>query len=428
MHHSVTKRPSRVRRAVVLLALAGLAIAAFAMFPGGASAGAQPISLTVDVTGSGDGSMSGTADTSAGLISINCQKNGGIITGCGQNSLADNNGQVVVSLVATPGPTSEFTGWNVSGGGYYTDECGQQIECEITIYQAGAQVSVSANFTSSPTGFPLTVNRIGNAQASGSVFSNPPGISCSPSVQSPDCSALFASGTPVTLTATPATGTTFDSWGGACAIFGSNSTCIVSMTQARAVTATFSDQEFALSVSVTGVGGVVSNVQPGINCYSGTNTGCTANFAEGTVVQMTATAGPGMSFTGWSGGGCTGTGTCTVTVNGATSVQAAFAATEVQASVTGNKVTCTGPKQAKRQLKITIDAQQAIIVVIRLRNSAGVTVQKKRVVEEEADVYQITMNIGNGKANGKYTAQVTMTNDFGAQKVETRNVKLKTCK
>ena len=38
------------------------------------------------------------------------------------------------------------------------------------------------------------------------------------------------------------------------------------------------------------------------------------------------------------------------------------------------------------------------------------------------------MNIGNGKANGKYTAQVTMTNEFGAQKVETRNVKLKTCK
>ena len=43
MHDSVTKRPSRVRRAVVLLALAGLAVAAFAMFPGGASAGAQPI-------------------------------------------------------------------------------------------------------------------------------------------------------------------------------------------------------------------------------------------------------------------------------------------------------------------------------------------------------------------------------------------------
>ena len=119
--------------------------------------------LTVNVTGTGDGSISGTADTSAGLISINCQKNGGLITGCGQNSLADNNGQVVVSLTATPGPTSEFTGWNVSGGGYYTDECGQDIDCDITIYQAGAQVSVSANFTSSPTGFPLTVNRIGNA-------------------------------------------------------------------------------------------------------------------------------------------------------------------------------------------------------------------------------------------------------------------------
>ncbi len=92
-----------------------------------------------------------------------------------------------------------------------------------------------------------------------------------------------------------------------------------------------------------GVGGVVSNVQPGLNCYSGTNTGCTANFAEGTQVTLTATAGPGQSFTGWSGGGCSGTGTCVVTVNGALTVAAAFAATEVQASVTRSRVTCTGP-------------------------------------------------------------------------------------
>ena len=69
MHDSVIKRPSRVRRGRwYVLALAGLAVAAFAMFPGGASAGAQPISLTVNVTGSGDGSITGTADASDGLL------------------------------------------------------------------------------------------------------------------------------------------------------------------------------------------------------------------------------------------------------------------------------------------------------------------------------------------------------------------------
>ncbi len=64
-------------------------------------------------------------------------------------------------------------------------------------------------------------------------------------------------------------------------------------------------------------------------------------------------------------------------------------------------------------------------MVVRLRR-AGVTVQRKTVVEEEADVFQITMNIGNGKRHGRYTAQVTMTNEFGATKVQTRNVRLRT--
>ena len=137
-HHKARTRSARVRRAGILLALAGLAVAALAMFPSGASAGAQPISLTVNATGNGDGTISGTADTSAGIVNINCSKNGGIILGCGQTSLADNEGQVVVSLTATPGATSEFTGWSVSGGGYFTDECGQHVQCDITIYQAGA--------------------------------------------------------------------------------------------------------------------------------------------------------------------------------------------------------------------------------------------------------------------------------------------------
>ena len=259
------------------------------------------------------------------------------------------------------------------------------------------------------------------------MFSNPPGISCSPSVQSPDCSASFAANAVVTLTATEAQGTTFNGFTG-CGLVLAN-VCTVNMTAARHVTASFIDDEFALNVTIQGVGGVVSNIQPGLNCYSGTNTGCSANFAEGTQVTLTATAGPGETFTGWSGGGCSGTSTCVVTVNAATTVTAAFGVSEVQATVTGNKTTCTGPKAAKRQLKITIDAQQAITITIRLKNSSGVTVQKKGpIVEEEADVYIVTMTISNSKPNGKYQARVTMKNTFGATLVQDRNVKLKTCK
>jgi hypothetical protein len=77
------------------------------------------------------------------------------------------------------------------------------------------------------TGFALTVTEAGTG--SGSVSSSPAGISC-PST----CSANFTSGTVVTLTATPAAGSTFAGWSGAC-----TGTCSVTMTAAKAVKATF---------------------------------------------------------------------------------------------------------------------------------------------------------------------------------------------
>ena len=64
---------------------------------------------------------------------------------------------------------------------------------------------------------------------SGTVTSNPSGISC-PST----CSAAFHGGPQVTLTATPASGWTFSSWGGACSGTGS---CIVAMNAAQSASA-----------------------------------------------------------------------------------------------------------------------------------------------------------------------------------------------
>ena len=67
----------------------------------------------------------------------------------------------------------------------------------------------------------------------------------------------------------------------------------------------------------TGIGTVTGS---GINCGSV----CTNGYAPGTVVTLTATPASGSSFAGWSGGGCSGTGTCSVTMNASTSVTATF--------------------------------------------------------------------------------------------------------
>src|SRR5215510_9178532 len=86
----------------------------------------------------------------------------------------------------------------------------------------------------------------------------------------------------------------------------------------------------ALSVALAGTGsGVVISTQAGILC----GTTCSATYGSGTAVTLTATPATGSTFAGWSGGGCTGTGTCTVNVTSNTTVTAAFNAQPVSLTV-----------------------------------------------------------------------------------------------
>jgi phospholipase C len=96
------------------------------------------------------------------------------------------------------------------------------------------------------------------------------------------------------------------------------------VSAAASVTATFNTAASSgpqLTVALAGTGGgSVSSSPAGITCGST----CTANFASGTAVTLTATANTGSNFGGWSGGGCSGTSTCVVTLSSNTSVTATF--------------------------------------------------------------------------------------------------------
>ena len=97
-----------------------------------------------------------------------------------------------------------------------------------------AQAVIAGNYLSPfvpqvGTTMALTVATAGTG--SGTITSSPSGITCGAS-----CSASYTSGTSVTLTASPASGSSFAGWSGACT---GTATCTVAMTAARSVTATF---------------------------------------------------------------------------------------------------------------------------------------------------------------------------------------------
>ncbi len=81
------------------------------------------------------------------------------------------------------------------------------------------------------TNFTLSVKSIGF----GTVTSSPAGINCT--LVGTNCSVSLASGSSITLTAAPAAGVPWKGWGGDC--LGTSLTCVVNMSKAKSVTATF---------------------------------------------------------------------------------------------------------------------------------------------------------------------------------------------
>lgn len=242
--------------------------------------------LSVSLTGTGQGSV---VSNPAGI-------------NCGSTCSATFPPATQVTLTATAAANSTFVGW--SGA------CSNSTSTCVVSLSNSQQVTAMFNIVqSNPT---LSVSVSG----SGSVSSNPSGISC-PST----CTAGFKSGTQIALTATPASGSYFVGWtGGSCS--GSNPTCNLTLTASQQVTATFNVTQSnpTLTVVVSG-SGLVTSSPAGISCP----TTCGASFKGGTQITLTEAPATGSYFTGWSGSGCSGTNpTCVLTLNSSEQVNAGF--------------------------------------------------------------------------------------------------------
>jgi len=162
---------------------------------------ATSFALTVTKAGSGSGTVTSAP---AGV-------------NCGSTCSANFSSGTSVTLSAAAASGSTFAGW--------TGACTGSSTCTVAMTAARA---VTATFNSS-TSFPLSVTKAGTG--SGTVTSSPAGVNCGAT-----CSANYATGTSVTLTAAASTGSAFAGWSGACSGTGG---CVLAMTVARNVTATF---------------------------------------------------------------------------------------------------------------------------------------------------------------------------------------------
>src|SRR5262249_43966381 len=240
-------------------------------FPGYAS---DPVSLTVNTAGTGSGTV--------------VRSNPGTLCGTSfcyphhDPNPAPNDPDAlsvpeIVILTATPASDSRFTSWNGA--------CTGTSPCTVSMTQ---DLSVTASFISQ---FTLTVVKAGTG--SGTVTSSPAGLNCDSICIA--TSTAFDQGTSVTLTASAANDSSFTGWSlEGCS---GTSTCTVSMIQARTVRATFTLQQFPLTVVKAGTGGgTVTSSPVGLNCGST----CSTPFDFGTSVTLTASAANDSSFTGWS--------------------------------------------------------------------------------------------------------------------------------
>ena len=227
---------------------------------------------------------------------------------CGATCTKSFTADTQVTLLATPAPGSQFSGW--SGA------CAGAGPCVVTT-SAAAAVTATFDVLPAPTIGSLDITPGGlPASATASIaVTGPGGFARTFSIRSGTGQSLsyVAPGQYDGMAADVVVGA--DTW-----VARPSRPSAAVLGGGKGVISTTYQLGRALTAATVGAGSVMSN-PAGVACGAA----CTAYFADGEAVTLTAMPDAGMMFTGWSGA-CTGTGPCVVTVHAATAVTATFAA------------------------------------------------------------------------------------------------------
>jgi hypothetical protein len=239
--------------------------------------------LTVVPTGEG------AVDADSGAIA-GCEAGGGTCVGTYDEGST-------VTLEATPGLHKETVWTSGCDNVPSANECEVEILGDATVEVEFVQITHTLGVAVVGTGEVECKVEGGSAEA---------------------CAAEYAEGTELELIATPGTHFSFSGWtegSGSIACTGTANCGPFTLEEDSAVKATFSQITHTLTVNTAGAG------SGSVSCDGGS---CASSYPEGTSVTLTATAASGSTFAGWSGGGCSGSGNCVVTINADTTVTATF--------------------------------------------------------------------------------------------------------
>ena len=189
----------------------------------------------------------------------------------------------------------------------------------MLLHACGVEPTEPPGSTAGDT-YQLTIGT-GSSSASGVVTSNRGNLDCSitggtaGAAASGACSGVFPAGTVVSVTAAPVGGAVLKldaEWGTTCTpLVEAPQVCQITMDRDQAVAATFvpAPATFTLTVGGGASGnGTVYSTPSGISCTIGggeaVSGNCSAGFARGTSVKLTATASGARGIKAWAGGQC----------------------------------------------------------------------------------------------------------------------------
>ncbi|MFL5898199.1 MAG: IPT/TIG domain-containing protein, partial [Solirubrobacterales bacterium] len=236
----------------------------------------------------------------------------------------------------------------------------------------------------------LTVTKAGSGI--GTVTSSPAGINCGAT-----CSASLGENAIVTLSGIAGFNTKAVVWTSGCESVNILNQCLVTMSGAKEVVATFDPEQQTLTVKRIGTGtGTVTSSPAGLDCRSACGPG---SFNKGSSVTLAATPASGSSFAGWSGGGCSGTGSCVVAMNADTVVTAIFSADAVAPTCANTPSLCPPDSKVLVTLVTAKAKGEVVLLKVTVPRSGALTATGKGIVKTK----------GTATAPGTVTLRLKLT-------------------